>query len=351
MLSLGLWLAPAKQAVESPAALEARISLAQRQLCSPHLPIDAQRDTRRRLAADCRLYLTLYPGGEKRDEICRLEFATRFELAALAGGDFAEFERLIADTLVHPPCQAAEDEAAYWALVCGGLRRTSTGRSGVSPPARDRPLMAPQASSRQLASGMRAYSAAHPRSRHTPRMLELLFDAADAANDSEGMRSAAESLARDWPGHPAASRAQGRLRRRDAVGKPFWITGEAAGGAPLDTRSLLGRPLLIVVWAADCDRSRARLKEVEEFRHAHAEVAVVGVSLDVDSDRTRDVSRALGLAWPQISDGRGPATEFAREWGVDATPFVFVIDARGTLRGSTGDDSWRAWALAASERR
>ncbi len=166
------------------------------------------------------------------------------------------------------------------------------------------------------------------------------------------MRAAVESLTRDWPAHPATVRAAGRLRRRDAVGKPFWISGElAGGGTTLDTRSLLGRPLIVVVWSVDCDRSRTRIREIETFRVTHPDVAVVGVSRDADADRVQQACRELGLAWPQLQDGRGPAAQVMLDWGVDETPFVFVVDAGGALRGATADDAWRDGARAAVDRR
>jgi len=50
---------------------------------------------------------------------------------------------------------------------------------------------------------------------------------------------------------------------------------------------------------------------------------------------------------PLVHDGRGWGTWFARRWGVRETPFVFVRDATGRLRGATGGDEWRELARAA----
>ena len=57
----------------------------------------------------------------------------------------------------------------------------------------------------------------------------------------------------------------------------------------------------------------------------------------------------LDLRWPQFNDGRGPANQFAQTWGVDRVPLVFVIDRRGRLLGSSGNDAWKALAGKALE--
>ena len=296
---------------------------------------------KRALAERIRLYLTLYPGGAHRDDVVRLELATLFDVASLAGGDFAPLRERVDRYLRSPPSDAVLAEAAYWRILCDRL----TGSSPASQPA----STAASPATAELLAAYRKYLRSYPRSRYVPRLATILFEDAARRGERAEMRDLVDLMSRGFPKHLTTEDLAARLRREDATGKPFWLAFRDADGRNVDTRELAGRPVLIVVWAAYDDAARRCVSEVETLRREHPEFAVVGVNLDATRAAMSAATAELGLDWPQFNDELGRANSFARHWGVRRIPRVFAIDRSGRLVGSASQNEWRRLALAALE--
>ena len=289
-----------------------------------------------------RLYLTLYPGGQHRDEAIRIELANLFELGTLRGGDLAPLRARIAEILRAPPSPAAEEEAAYAELLC------QPGEPGPPPPPTRQATTAPiRPLDIDLPAAYRRYIARYPRGRHVPRLATRLFEEAARHADREGMRAIAEHLGTHFPNHEETEMVLGTWNRLESVGRPFWAALRTIDERTLDTREYVGHSVLIVVWAGFDDAARQCVQRVEQFRCTYPDVRVIGVALDETADATRVAARALGIEWPQCNDGRGWGDEFTRNWGVRQVPFVFVIDRAGMLAGATGGDNWERLAAQA----
>lgn len=339
------------------------------------------RDRRTALLRRVQRYGALFPGGAHREEALRVELLTLFELGSLAGGDFTALRERIVETLRHPPCPSAPHEAAYWATVTlepdeaaaqassqphpnipsgsgaisslngqtaspGAAARFS--RSGLAPLARPGPVPP----DRRLAAGWADYVRRYPDSRYTPRLTRALFERAETAGDLPAMEQLAASMEQNFPERAVTHLLAARLRRRRAVGHPFWLTFRA-GEQAIDTRRHAGAPVLIVVWSARDQRSEALCREVAEFCAGWPDVAVFGVCLDYRPDAMEQFVRQTAVDWPQCFDGRGPANEFALTWGVTDTPTVFVVDRAGQLVGvaapATASSVANAWKTLAEQ--
>ncbi len=303
--------------------------------------VEGALQARRRLLEKARLYLSVYPGGPRRDEVVRLELKALFEIATLSGGAYGPLQERVEAYLRRPPSEAALYEAAFWAIHCRRLTQAS---------ATSRPTSAPIARrDADLADAYRRYIEQYPGSRYAPRMATLLFDVAAGRGDEDAMRQVVAQLRRSFPEHPVAALLTAQLRRRDAVGRPFALAFETADGRRVDTTESKGRPVLIVVWAGFSEPARLCVRRIEAFRQGQPELCVVGVNLDESEDRMNAVCTELGLAWPQFNDEMGWANRFALQWGIRALPQVFVVDREGRLSGSSGAEGWRELALTVLE--
>ncbi|MCH7872217.1 MAG: TlpA family protein disulfide reductase [Planctomycetes bacterium] len=316
---------------------------------------EARLARRRSLLSRLRQYGTVYPGGAHRAESVRLELLTLFEIGSLTGGAYDELRRQVKSSIEHPPCEGAEHEAAYWAVLLDHMdREDQRQRAATSQPAQPpqpaRPSRA--ADSAQIADRLAAYASyveRYPDSRYSVAFREALFEQAAAAGDRNQMTKLVAQLRINFPAHLITRRLGGRLQRDEAVGRPFWLTFTDRDKKTIDTRVFVGSPVLIVAWDSSRPACRTRLKEVEAFRRRHHEVRVFGVNLDQRRTEMAATADDFEIRWPQFNDGRGPANEFARTWGVSRVPLVFVIDRRGRLLGSSGDDAWKALAEQALE--
>jgi len=292
---------------------------------------------RRELVRRVRLYLSAYPGGGHRDQAIKLELTALFELGTLEGGALTELRRRLDALIRNPPSVAALHEAAYWALLC----RRGTARSPASQPA-SRPTTGLDD---ELRAAYREYVIDYPQSRYVPRLARLLFDDAAVRSDVAAMRDVVTRLQASFPEHVVTTTLEARLRRRSAVGKPFWPALRTVDGRELRRADFVGRPTLIVVWAAFSDSAVRCVDEIERLRAQHPDLVVIGLGLDETADQTVAAARAAGLDWPQCNDGLGWGGEFVRSWGVGELPFSFAIDGAGRLVGSAAGKGWRELAL------
>ncbi|HUU95871.1 MAG TPA: TlpA disulfide reductase family protein [Phycisphaerae bacterium] len=303
-------------------------------------PSAAALPRRRTLLERVGLYLTLYPGGPHRDEAVRLELTMLFEIAALSGGEFERLAARVRDYLHNPPSERVLHEAAYWAIFCERLKR-STATQPTSVPVTD-----PDAS---LLAAYRQYVERYPASRYMPRLATILFEQARRVGDRQTMRRLVKRLSEAFPDHAVTALLTAQLRREEAVGGAFWLRFRGVDGNWVDTREHAGRVVLIVVWAGFDAAARECAASVDAFRQAHPQVRVVGVNLDATRDQMSGACDALGIDWPQFNDGLGWANEFARTWGVRRIPGVFIVDRAGRLVGFAGDRAWEQLAAHALE--
>ncbi len=285
------------------------------------------------LLQQAELYLKLYPGGAHVEQVVEAELEARFQHAALTGGDLSALAAAAARYAERPPTERIGHEAAYWALIVRFWKDTQT----AARPAQLDPAE-PSVSWQRAA---REFLIEHAASRHAPRLASTLFELAAKRADLAEQRALTSLLERAHADHATTQQLRAWLRRCEAVGQVFDCTFTLIDGAVLETRSLRGKTLLIVVWAGFDANARAQVTEIETLRRSRPDLTVVGVSVDGTRSALAAACRSLGLSWPQVYDERGWGGEFVRGWGIRSVPWVFVVDREGRLLGSAGGSAWR----------
>ena len=277
-------------------------------------------------------YHTLYPGGVHRAAGIALELETRFQLGLLEKGDLSGLCERVSTLLAREQIPAVEAEAAYWRLICDE-------HTAVSQP----PDGFPDFSAKHLAA-REAYLRQYPHSRHTPRLLNHLFNTAWRQQRWTDARRIAELAQSLRPELESTQRLRARIRRHEAIGQRFPLLQDAPPDAQAVFRAVESQNLLIVVWAGFDEGACELVREIETWRRTRPNVRIVGVNLDSDRSRMTAATSRLNINWPQIHDGRGWDTWFAAQWDVRFIPRVFVIDRNGRLLGVADDKNWRPLA-------
>jgi hypothetical protein len=291
---------------------------------------------REALLATLKRYLTLFPGGQHRLEAVHLELQALYDLGILRGGDFSRLGERAGWYLEHTPAlDPAHWEAGWWQILC----RRLTGPP-VDSPFIERP-------DDELRDAWAEYVRQYPRSGRVPWLAERLFEDARKRGDFERLRETVGLLMRNFPDDPITARLQARLRRIEAEGRPFWLAGELIDTSRLDTRQCLGRPVLIIAWNPNDPLAQQYMAQARDYCRANPQFEHVGVSLAVDRQDLEEACARLGLDWPQFDDSLGPASHFARQWGLDGAFCAFVIDRQGRLIGWAEDEGWQELASRA----
>lgn len=178
----------------------------------------------------------------------------------------------------------------------------------------------------------RAFQKTYPDDRRVPALLvevATLFD--DEPAQKEALLREADPLTTD-------ADLKGRIgddRKRIAqLGKVVELQSPPGDGRDFDLAKFRGK-VVVICWFADW--SPPAMMAVRGVRDAvrkfpRAEVQAVGVSLDEKRAALAANVSSLKLDWPIVFDGRGWESPFAREFGINALPTVWVLDTEGKLR-------------------
>ena len=137
-----------------------------------------------------------------------------------------------------------------------------------------------------------------------------------------------------YPDHMALRRAEGELRRVQAVGKPFQLAHTFPDGATLRTSEYRGKVIVIQFWSAWNDTIIARLPRLVKLHEEFAPqgLQLIGVNLDRDRAQAESVVASNKMTWPQFFDSKGLDSELLVNLGIIRLPSYFVIDRNGVLR-------------------
>jgi peroxiredoxin len=117
-------------------------------------------------------------------------------------------------------------------------------------------------------------------------------------------------------------------RTRDAAsGRPPPLVATTLEGAHFDIKEYLGKPLFVHFWAEWCPICSLEEDSIQSLSRDYEMITVAMSSGDDEAVRAHMKER--GLSFKVINDESG---QIAAEWGVQAVPATFVIDAAGEIR-------------------
>jgi len=167
--------------------------------------------------------------------------------------------------------------------------------------------------------------------RPEPYAMLLEVSADGAVDESRAILS--EVATSDAP-ERIRNRAQGMLRRLDALGKPLELKFTAVDGREVDLQKMKGKVVLIDLWATWCGPCVAGMPKVRETyeKLRSLDFEIIGISFDSDREALEKFLQTSNLPWPQYFDGEGWENKFGRQYGVSAIPSMWLVDRKGVLR-------------------
>jgi thiol-disulfide isomerase/thioredoxin len=152
--------------------------------------------------------------------------------------------------------------------------------------------------------------------------------------DDQARAEFAAFLEKDRQSPDMHQRAERYIERvelaRATMAPPFSVT--TLDGRRLSMDSLAGKVVLIDFWATWCGPCREALPHIRQIakKFDGQPFVVLSISLDSDEAKWRAFVEKNGMTWMQYRDG-GFNGRIAKQFGVNAIPATFTIDADGVL--------------------
>jgi thiol-disulfide isomerase/thioredoxin len=121
-----------------------------------------------------------------------------------------------------------------------------------------------------------------------------------------------------------------------AVGKPApEIEGVDMDGKPLRLSDYKGKVVVLAFWGTRCGPCMALVPQERELvtRLKDQPFAFLGVDCKDDRETARKAMAREGMTWPSWYDGAADRGPIAERYHVRSFPWMFVIDAKGIIRG------------------
>ena len=162
---------------------------------------------------------------------------------------------------------------------------------------------------------------------------ERLLDLA-ARSPDEKARSIANEILALPVSENNKTKAEGILRRLDAMGKPLDIKFVALDGRLVDLSQMKGKVVLVDFWATWCVPCVAEIPQIKEaYEQFHAKgFEVIGISSDGLQQSLQRFIEQKKLPWPQYFDGKDFANKFGLQYGIAEIPIMWLVDKKGNLR-------------------
>ena len=134
------------------------------------------------------------------------------------------------------------------------------------------------------------------------------------------------------PSSASARKANGALRRLQAVGQPLDLSGTTVDGKKLSLRDFKGKPVLLHYWATWCEPCKVDIARIRELQEKYQrDIVVVGIALDGDKAALQRFLQSKPLTWPQLYEQGGLDGRLAEELGVLTLPTMLLLDKEGVV--------------------
>jgi thiol-disulfide isomerase/thioredoxin len=167
-------------------------------------------------------------------------------------------------------------------------------------------------------------------------MLQLAMaeEFAGKVTDAKGWYT---KLAADYPNAPAATVANGALRRLNLKGQMLTLAGPAlSGNGTINAAQYRGKVLVVLFWATWCRPCTEDLPQIQELyrQHKAAGFEVIGVNVDSAGAPIQDYIQQYKVSWPSIHEEGGLQGGVAQQFGVITLPTTFLVDKTGAVVNS-----------------
>jgi thiol-disulfide isomerase/thioredoxin len=145
-----------------------------------------------------------------------------------------------------------------------------------------------------------------------------------------------------FPESPFAKKAQGAVRRLEAIGNRWMISGATIDGKSVSSAALANKVVVVQYWATWCDQCKQDFATLKSLQNKYGKQGfqVVGVNLDSNRDDALQVLKSSSLPWPTLHESGGFESRFANEMGVFTLPLMILVDKQGKVvsRNITADE-------------
>jgi thiol-disulfide isomerase/thioredoxin len=145
-----------------------------------------------------------------------------------------------------------------------------------------------------------------------------------------------------------AELAQSRLAMAKTLAelksKPLDLKFKALDGNDFDLEKLRGKVVLVDFWATWCGPCMVELPKVVQAygKLKDKGFEIVGISLDEDEAELKRVIKAKQITWPQYFDGKGWENPYAKKYGVDGIPAMWLVNKKGLVVDIAAEDDLEA---------
>lgn len=185
----------------------------------------------------------------------------------------------------------------------------------------------------KLASFVQEYSKAED----TPSALEQLAMGSEFGGKEDEAKRWYGEMAKNFPQHPLAAKAEGAIRRLSLVGNKMALAANTLSGQQFDITGLKGKVVVVYYWASYCTTCAAdfaKLKRLHDDYRAKG-FEIVTVNLD---DQAADAAKYLQQnpltgfhLFTQATEGGGMNSPLATQYGIMGLPTVFLIGKDGNV--------------------
>ncbi|MDO4559288.1 MAG: thioredoxin-like domain-containing protein, partial [Planctomycetia bacterium] len=137
---------------------------------------------------------------------------------------------------------------------------------------------------------------------------------------------------------PVAARAEGALRRINAIGNPLRFSGKLLeSGQTLNLERLAGKVVLICYWTSWNDLAKDELRVIRQLSSQYASKGLVVVAVNLDhavEEATaflNEIKAPTSATWYNVREEGGPESAPAVFLGVHQTPTMLLVDEKGVV--------------------
>ena len=121
---------------------------------------------------------------------------------------------------------------------------------------------------------------------------------------------------------------------------PDFITTDI-NGSIINLTNIDSDKILLFFWATWCPHCKELIPELNEIYAADSnkDIQVIGISIDTNIDELKQVINENGILWPNIADLKGWDGEIVSQYGIAATPSIFLLDKEKTILAKPSNKS------------